>query len=271
MAYRPVALAAVLVLLCLSGAHAAGTSSRKLLQANGFSCTGTVTNAAKCQNIINDPTGCRALAGCAPGQFGNNANHCFPKSCNTFTAQGQAACTAMGCSWTPNPPPKPLLNIGARYAFQADTSNFLFRCNQCTTQNGNGFPDQAFAQAQDTKSNLTHFTVVDAGDGLIGLQADNGLFVARCAGCEDATLNGYPDTVVMSITADKLATSPFAKWKVVDAGSGKVGFQADTGNFMARCHTCYGNSLLADLVDSVFIQVNTLDGNPFATWTPVPL
>ena len=72
-----------------------------------------------------------------------------------------------GCNWTPG---KPLLEIGAKYAFQSDAGGFMMRCSQCTLQNGNGFPDQVFTDGADYSASLTHFTVLDAGNGLVGLQ-----------------------------------------------------------------------------------------------------
>ncbi|KAK9828866.1 hypothetical protein WJX72_002473 [[Myrmecia] bisecta] len=118
----------------------------------------------------------------------------------------------------------------------------------------------------DDSSPLTQFTIVDANNGLVALQADSGLFLARCHTCSDAA--NQPETATIGISSAALPSSPFAHWKVVDAGNGKVAFQADSGNFLARCHNCYSQELLAD---SVTVHVPALAGNPWATWTPVAL
>ncbi|KAK9829410.1 hypothetical protein WJX72_005680 [[Myrmecia] bisecta] len=252
----------LLVLLGLSGCLAGDNASRKLLQAIPAMCTGTVSTAAKCPTFQNNHDGCNATPGCQAGKFGNNFNTCYTLACGTLT--NQAACANVGCSWMPATPG--LLKVGAKYAFQSDAGGFMFRCNQCAPQNANGFPDQAFAAAVDHSSPLTHFTIVDAGNGLVALQADGGLFLARCHTCSDAAFQ--PETATIGISSAALPTSPFAHWKVMDAGNGKVAFQADSGNFLARCHNCYSQELLAD---SVTVHVPALAGNPWATWTPVAL
>lgn len=68
----------------------------------------------------------------------------------------------------------------------------------------------------------------------IALRADSGKWLARCSGCQKSVNNIAPD----SVTVSGSAPSGTALFKVVDAGGGKIGLQADSGKYVARCSGC---------------------------------
>jgi hypothetical protein len=96
----------------------------------------------------------------------------------------------------------------------------------------------------------------------ISLQADTGKFFTRCDSCQK-TVNSVPNTVTVHATSAG-PDQPWARFDVVDAGGGKIGFKADTGKFVARCNGCVIGGTQPDFA---FIQ-STGTSQPPEQFTP---
>ncbi|CAK4649082.1 unnamed protein product, partial [Aphanomyces euteiches] len=94
-----------------------------------------------------------------------------------------------------------------RYAFQADSGNYLARCNKCAP--GAAYPDQAFVHVKDWQQQpWAQWRCFDYGDGKIGLQADSGKYLARCYNCIPGA---YPNSAFVH---ESNPNQPWAQWTV---------------------------------------------------------
>lgn len=137
------------------------------------------------------------------------------------------------------PPPKPscVAPIGSVIALKADNGKWLGRCFKCQKSVNDSYPDTVTAHlpAQGQYSSLK---VVDAGNGWIGLQADNSKYVARCDSC----IVGAPK---MMLTIHR--STPW-KLKLVALPGGKCGLQLDNGQYAGRCNQCSPGATVDDIV-----------------------
>jgi hypothetical protein len=78
----------------------------------------------------------------------------------------------------------------------------------------------------------------------VTLKADTGAFMARCRECQQARTPPLPDIVAANAT--RADAGPFTLFEVVDAGSGKIGLKADTGNYVGRCNQCIVQGTIED-------------------------
>lgn len=78
-----------------------------------------------------------------------------------------------------------------------------------------------------------------ADDKLIALQADDGHWMARCAGCQPVAPNVFNNSMMLHIgTVGTPPEQPFARLTLQDAGNGQVALRADDGSYLARCNRC---------------------------------
>jgi hypothetical protein len=85
------------------------------------------------------------------------------------------------------------------------------------------------------------WTVVAAGNGQIGLRADNGNFAARCNGC----IIGAPADM---LTVHATAPIPITFEK---QANGKCVLKADNGKYAGRCRGCSPGASVQDTVSVV--------------------
>ncbi|OQR90428.1 cytochrome P450, partial [Thraustotheca clavata] len=96
-----------------------------------------------------------------------------------------------------------------KLAFQADTGNFLARCNNCAP--GAAVADEAFVHVKNWRDGAwAQFTCVDMGNGKVALQSDNGNYLARCNNCVRSSL---PDSATMHVADPRMGA--YAQWTVV--------------------------------------------------------
>ena len=136
--------------------------------------------------------------------------------------------------------------VGSKVAFKADTGNWLTRCNSCQVSVNNSCPDTVTMHVT-VPTGTAVFTVVDAGGGKLGLQADSGKYVARCNGC---IVGAPPDMLTIH------ATTPFPI-TFEQTANGKCALKLDTGKYAGRCNGCSPGAAYPDTVavkDSDFSQ-----------------
>ncbi|OQR91261.1 cytochrome P450 [Achlya hypogyna] len=149
-------------------------------------------------------------------------------------------------------------NDGDLISVQADTGNFLARCNNCIP--GAASPDAAFFHVKQVAGNpWAVWKVTNTGNGKLALQADSGKYLARCNNCAPGA--SYPDEAFVHVSDWR--SGPWAQWTCVDAGNGKIAFQADSGKFLARCNNC----VRASSPDTAFVHVAAWNSGPWAQFT----
>lgn len=94
--------------------------------------------------------------------------------------------------------------------------------------------------------------------GIVSLKADNGLYLARCFGCGQAS---YKDSAGVHETNPY---NPWSMWKLEIVGD-KVALKSDNGNYLSRCNSCWSS---ASYKDAVFVHVGVLENNPWSLWKP---
>ncbi|OQR97370.1 oxidoreductase [Achlya hypogyna] len=120
-------------------------------------------------------------------------------------------------------------------SLKSDTGNFVGRCNNCIWNEA--YDDSAFVHVPSPNSApWAQWTVVNTGNGKIALRADTGKFLARCNNC--APWAAYPDEAFVHVK--DWTKAPWAQWTCKEAGNGKIGLQADSGSYLARCNNCVG-------------------------------
>jgi hypothetical protein len=127
------------------------------------------------------------------------------------------------------------LNNG-KYALKTDTGKYVARCNGCSP--GAAYPNTVTAHATDpNKEAYAQWTIapVFPKGQKIALQADTGLYFARCNGCQKTVNNKFPDTITVHM---KTATEAYDQFEVVEASGGKISLKSDTGKYVARCNGC---------------------------------
>ncbi|KAF0693342.1 hypothetical protein As57867_015633, partial [Aphanomyces stellatus] len=178
--------------------------------------------------------------------------------------------------YTPAPTPGPacMINNGDIVTLQSDTGNYLARCNGCIP--GATSPDSAFIHVASTaNAPYANWKVFDTGLGKLVFQSDTGKYLARCNGC--APRAAVSDQAFVHV--DDWRNQPWAQWKCIDIGGGKIALQADSGNYLARCNGCEPGS---SLPDSATVHMNAYQGASWAQWvmkdltprpapTPVPI
>ncbi|MFE8605194.1 fascin domain-containing protein [Archangium violaceum] len=104
--------------------------------------------------------------------------------------------------------------------------------------------------------------------GKVALKADTGSFMARSSEWLQSKMSIpagviVPDLVVANATrADAGASSLF---EVVDAGGGKIGLKADTGNYVSRCNGCVAQGTIEDFAT---VHVPGATPPPLSQFTP---
>ena len=141
-------------------------------------------------------------------------------------------------------PPLPIVTLtsGQRIALQADTGQWLARCNQCQDTVGD-LPNTLMVCASQANIPATQFEVVNVAPGKVALKADNGCYVTRC---QDVLVNSaYQDFMAIQATEPTL---PAAQFTIRALPNGKVALQADSGKYMVRCRGCSPNAIHLDAV-----------------------
>ena len=100
------------------------------------------------------------------------------------------------------------------------------------------------------------------GTGTVALKSDAGTYLTRCTNCGSS--GAYLDSAALSETSSSGAAS---QWTVETVGN-RVAFKADTGKYLARCSNCWSGITGPD---TTFVHITSLDGNPYALWTPEDL
>jgi len=106
-----------------------------------------------------------------------------------------------------------LLDNG-KYAFQADSGNFIARCNNCVP--GAAYSDNVMVHVtpQDLpNSPWAQFTLIRLRNGKYALQSDSGNFVARCNSCIPNA--AYPNSAFVHVSQNELERSPWAQWDII--------------------------------------------------------
>ncbi len=101
-----------------------------------------------------------------------------------------------------------------KYAFQADSGNYLSRCNNCIPNEA--YPDSAFIHvppAELAGSPWAQFTLQLLENGKYALKADSGNYLARCNNCIPGA--AYPDSAFIHVPPSDLAGSPWAQWQII--------------------------------------------------------
>jgi hypothetical protein len=128
--------------------------------------------------------------------------------------------------------------------------------------------DMTPSQGEHNK-NVKTFTRLRHGM-MIGLQADTGLWFARCRGCQSAVHSGSQpnnDTVLVHVGIQPSDDIPYAQFQVIDVGGGKIALKSDTGLYVARCNNCVEGGIYPD-----FLTIHVSDPYlPYAQFTPVRL
>ncbi|KAF0683873.1 Aste57867_24099 [Aphanomyces stellatus] len=181
---------------------------------------------------------------------------------------------------------------GGKVALQADSGNYLARCNSCEA--GGAYPDSATVHvtayqgkpwAQWALTDLTpqksppplpaptpvvlppptqgSACYVKDGD-VVTLQSDTNNFLARCNGCIYG--ESYTDSAFIHVPSP--VNAPWANWKVYNTGTGKLVFQSDSGNYLARCNGCAPG---AAVTDQAFVHVTDWHNKSWAQWTCVDI
>lgn len=156
----------------------------------------------------------------------------------------------------------PLAN-GSRVALQADTGNWLGRCNGCQKTTNNSVPDTAASHVKAVSASTPYaiFEVMSLAGGKIALKADTGKLLARCNGC---IVGGQPDALTVHATDSNAA---YAQFTPVLLPNGKYALKADTGKYVARCYDC---SPGATVLDTATIHVADPNAGAYAQWSIVP-
>ena len=101
-----------------------------------------------------------------------------------------------------------------KYALQADTGNYLGRCNSCVP--GGAYADGSFVHVSPAtlpSAPYAQFDLQRLANGKYALQTDTGFYLGRCNGCVP---NGaYPDSAFMHVPPGQLPSSPWAQWELV--------------------------------------------------------
>ncbi len=106
-----------------------------------------------------------------------------------------------------------LLDNG-KYAFQADSGNFIARCNGCVP--GAAYPDNVMvhvSQSELNNSPWAQFSLLRLDNGKYGIQADSGRFVARCNNCIPG--GAKANSAFVHVSKDELERSPWAQWDII--------------------------------------------------------
>lgn len=159
---------------------------------------------------------------------------------------------------------QPVANLpfttGTKIALQADTGEWLSRCNNCQQTVGNKYPDTVTVHIDnpDSSNPYAQFEILDVGGGKIALKADTGKYVARCHNC--ITHGAYPDFLTVHVDDPSV---PYAQFTPELLENGKYALKADTGKYVARCRNC---SIGAAYPDTVTIHVDDPTNAPYAQW-----
>ncbi|KAF0690783.1 hypothetical protein As57867_017795, partial [Aphanomyces stellatus] len=142
------------------------------------------------------------------GKFLGRCNNCisrgaYPDSAFVHVPEPKAAPWAQ---WK-------VFNTGdGKIVLQADSNNFLARCNNCAPTAA--YPDEAFVHVSDWHGkSYAQWTCEDAGNGKISLKADTGRRLARCNNCLPGA---YPDSAFVHSNS---VLDPWAQWDIVSDNS----------------------------------------------------
>ncbi|SEM46036.1 hypothetical protein SAMN05444354_11743 [Stigmatella aurantiaca] len=131
-----------------------------------------------------------------------------------------------------------------KYALKADTGKYLARCNGCSP--GASTPNTVTVHATDPNKEAYAqwaITPLFPKGQKISLQADTGLYFARCNGCQKTVNNKFPDTVTVHV---KAPTETYDQFEVREMGGGKIALKSDNGKYVARCNGCIVGSKQPD-------------------------
>lgn len=153
----------------------------------------------------------------------------------------------------------------SQIALQADTGNWMARCDGCQNTVDPSNTNTATLHVTDPTPPYARFQLVDVGGGKIALKADNGNWVARCRGC---IVGGRTDDFVTMHVPGTLPPPAYAQFTPVLLSNGKYALRADTGLYVSRCESC---SPGATTRDQVTIHVPDPNTAPYAQWTIIPI
>ena len=97
---------------------------------------------------------------------------------------------------------------GNKVAFQADTGNYLARCNGCW--DGGAYPDSAFVHDPANTDSWSSWNYQRNSDGSYSFLSDNGKYLARCNGCVPG--GAKPD---FAFVHDASPNDPWSRWNIV--------------------------------------------------------
>ena len=99
--------------------------------------------------------------------------------------------------------------------------------------------------------------------GKFALQADNGNYLSRCAGCIKGAIHDHALTHVKSFSG------PWAQWDLFELSNGKYILKADNGTYLSRCAGCVRNPLTS--YDAVTLHVRSPLDSTAAQWSLIRL
>lgn len=178
---------------------------------------------------------------------------------------GFASLIALLCASAVNAGLPPVYQTGIPVTLQADSGNYLARCDNCVPNAK--YPDSAFVHVtpSEVKTSLyAHFYLERLSTGKYTLRSvDSGKYLAECEGCSP---NGvYPDMAFIYVNRNAVEHTKAAQFTLVALENGKYAFQASSGNYLARCNGCVMGGAYPDSAD-FHTTAADLAQSPWAQW-----
>lgn len=101
-----------------------------------------------------------------------------------------------------------------KYAFEADSGNYIARCNNCVPRAA--YSDNIMvhvSSAELSNAPWAQFTLKRLKNGKYALQTDSGKYVARCNNCIPG--GAKADMAFVHVTERELGDAPWAQWDLI--------------------------------------------------------
>ncbi len=154
-----------------------------------------------------------------------------------------------------------VLTTGTVISLKSNNGRYLSRCNNCVP--GSGITDSITVHIDDKNfASYAHFKVqADPSANYLGLQTNNGKFLAACAGCEKTANSG----IIVTAEGGSPKEAPQSRISMIRLDNGKVALELTTlqGVYLIRCQACIRGAAKQD--NAIFIQTDP-HTNPLAQW-----
>lgn len=159
----------------------------------------------------------------------------------------------------------PLCDTGIPVTLQSDSGNYLARCTDCVPNAK--YPDSAFVQVTPSEvktSSRAHFYLERLSNGKYTLRsADSGKYLAECVNCSPNGIS--PDMAFIYVSHATIKETKDAQFTLVALENGKYAFQANSGNYLARCNGCVMGATYPDSAD-FHTSAADMPQSPWAQW-----